>query len=342
MTQTITGTTACDASIRITDSTGALRDISGSSNKLEFSGLIPTTKKYVMGSAWPGRYQGGHDASVKIEAIYTTATSEAWSVIKGWYLSPIPGVRLASIGVSDTMDFIASISDVSFSLPAGDGGPVIASFTLRVATQKAWWLANDTIPEANCIIAHSPYGAATLAASYINLAHPGINDAVKPIAYNSPSLDAILGWVFDGATTCLHSFNALTGPDYTMIVSYSTPTATGRRTVAGKYQTSTNEFAIVANWRSNEMWAWHGNRLETAPILTSGTYAIAGNLAYRNGSAEAGVIPSPGSQANIFYIGALGAGTIGLEFWPGSIKRIAVYDITLTPAQIAVLHTEMV
>lgn len=348
MTQTITPITACDVGIKISDATGAMRDISGSANKLTFSGDIPTAKKYVLGYAWPRRYQGGKDASIKCDVVYSTAAAEGWDVLKAWAFAPVPGIRLVSFTTPDGLDLVANVSDVSFEAPAGDGGPVIVSFTLRPASLRPaslpkWWLANDTIPEANCRVAYSPYGAASLAASYINLAHPGVDDAVKPRSYNAPSLDALLGWVFNGVNTCLHSFSDITGADWSMIVSYATPTSTGRRTVAGKYHSNSNRWAIAVDWKSDEMWAWHGYRLETAPILTSGTYGIAANLAYRNGSPEAGTITYPNSQpSNPFYIGALGAGTIGLEFWPGSIKRIAVYDITLTPAQMAVLHAEMV
>ena len=59
-----------------------------------------------------------------------------------------------------------------------------------------WYLAGG-ISAANCLAAYQPKGAASLAASYSNLANPGTYNAAPGVA---PTFDASTGWTFNGST----------------------------------------------------------------------------------------------------------------------------------------------
>lgn len=53
------------------------------------------------------------------------------------------------------------------------------------------------IDKANVLAAYQPKGAASLAASYINLANPGTGDATVT---TPPTFDASRGWIFNGTS----------------------------------------------------------------------------------------------------------------------------------------------
>ena len=63
---------------------------------------------------------------------------------------------------------------------------------------RQWWLAGGIHP-SQVVAAYQPKGAASLAASYVNLANPGTNDAQVGVA---PGLDSS-GWVFTGTEKLL-------------------------------------------------------------------------------------------------------------------------------------------
>src|SRR4030042_266315 len=65
-----------------------------------------------------------------------------------------------------------------------------------------WWLAGG-ISAANCLAAYQPKGAASYAASKVNLANPGTYDAVDGVAF--PTWAAATGWTFNGVAQYLTS-----------------------------------------------------------------------------------------------------------------------------------------
>ena len=63
-----------------------------------------------------------------------------------------------------------------------------------------WWLAGGIDPD-DCIAAYQPKGAASYAASKVNLANPGTYDLTNG---NDPSWSASTGWTFDGVDDHLY------------------------------------------------------------------------------------------------------------------------------------------
>ena len=63
-----------------------------------------------------------------------------------------------------------------------------------------WWLAGGIDPD-DCVAAYQPKGAASYAASKVNLANPGTYDLTNG---NDPSWSASTGWTFDGVDDHLY------------------------------------------------------------------------------------------------------------------------------------------
>ena len=136
MTQTSTGITACNASIWLDNAAGTLTDISGSTNKVQLDFSIETGMKYTLGSVWPKRFQCGKDAKFTVDAVYTTAATEASKIINAWYHATTPGKRTLKIYVpdknvgSDVYSCEVVQEGPAFGLEAGSGDPVMVTFVL--------------------------------------------------------------------------------------------------------------------------------------------------------------------------------------------------------------------
>lgn len=63
-----------------------------------------------------------------------------------------------------------------------------------------WWTAGGA---TGCVAAYQPIGAASLAASYVNLANPGTYDLAVGGGASAPAFDAATGWGFDGTNRWL-------------------------------------------------------------------------------------------------------------------------------------------
>lgn len=137
MAQTSTGITACNASLWLDNASGTLTDISGSTNKVSVDFSLETGKKYTLGSSWPKRFQCGKDATIAVDVIYTTAASEAWSILKAWYFAATPGARSFKLYLpnknvgSDVFSGEVVMEDPpNFDAEAGSGDPIMISFVL--------------------------------------------------------------------------------------------------------------------------------------------------------------------------------------------------------------------
>jgi len=88
MADTTTAYTACDVPVYLDDAGGTLRDISGSSNKLETTFENKIGEFRVMGgSQWMQRIQCGKDATIKLTGIASTATNEIRDILSAWFFS---------------------------------------------------------------------------------------------------------------------------------------------------------------------------------------------------------------------------------------------------------------
>lgn len=83
---------------------------------------------------------------------------------------------------------------------------------------SVWWLAGG-ISAANCIAAYQAKGAASYAASKVNLANPGTYNLADGAGY--PTWNATDGWIFDGVDDILRMTSGIVGLSWSFLVKYS-------------------------------------------------------------------------------------------------------------------------
>lgn len=147
-----------------------------------------------------------------------------------------------------------------------------------------WWLAGGA---PTPVAVYQPIGAASLAASYVNLVNPGTYDAAPGTA---PSFDAATGWGFTARTQWLNT-GIVPNNNWSVLARYSDISGSGNYYLFGTYQGYTlTHFSIIPT-QSGSVYYLYAAALAVAPALTAGVLGFAGKTAYRNGSAD-GTIPA--------------------------------------------------
>lgn len=205
------------------------------------------------------------------------------------------------------------------------------------ATAAAPWYLSGGIDASACVAAYKAIGAASAAASYVNLANPGTYDLTTTAA---PAFAAETGWTFNGTTQFLRC-GITTGADasWSYIMRYSDLTTTGTRWLFGGG--TFDNLLIIQQSGGEQFTLFHGAGVGGGaindPVLTGGVYGICGKVGYRNGVADATAIGAGalGAQTPI----ALGAGyyfgTLA-NFSAIKIQAFVIYNITLTTENVAV------
>jgi hypothetical protein len=203
------------------------------------------------------------------------------------------------------------------------------------AASSGWWeVAGQT-----CVAAYQPIGAASLAASYVNLANPGTYDAAPGVA---PTL-AAGGWVGDGSQW-LNS-GIVPAANYSMIVRFSGISTAAYKCIAGCYTAVAAHIAIEQYTipASSVLFVNGGSVIVNGAAIETGIYAIAGNAAYINGASVAtGISAWSGTSTIPISIFGLrtGAGAPG-RIATGTIAAVAIYSTTLSAADVAALTARM-
>ena len=194
-----------------------------------------------------------------------------------------------------------------------------------------WYLSGGISPAA-LVAVYQPMGAASLAASYINIINPGVHDLVAGVA---PAFNAIKGWTFNGTTQYLIS-DLIGNANTTVIISFSELTTPGVgviRTLFGAYNGATAFSMQNANAAGGRKYD-RGGFLNRLGYSYEGVRAFAGNKAYYYGIWENANIGA-GAYPNVaFFIGAMSNSGAAIQFLQGTICSIAVYSSILNANQI--------
>ena len=94
----------------------------------------------------------------------------------------------------------------------------------RPGKKKAWYLRGG-IARANCVAAYAAKAAASLAASYVNLANPGTYNLTTTSA---PSWANATGWSFNGTANYLNTGIVPNSKNWTYIAAFTDSAAAGR------------------------------------------------------------------------------------------------------------------
>lgn len=203
-----------------------------------------------------------------------------------------------------------------------------------------WYLAGG-VAAANCKAAYQPIGAASLAASYTNLANPGTYDAAPGTA---PSHASATGWTFNGTTQYLDTGYAPPNQAaISMLVRFSDGITTGG---GGSLLLVTSNGALnlgLTSYSSLFGTAWFvANGGSSTPAgVASGVLGMTGTQGYLNGAAYGASYTGTGAASHrTFYIGAY-HGASPSFFWPGKVQAVAIYSVNLTVAQMLAISTAM-
>jgi len=189
------------------------------------------------------------------------------------------------------------------------------------------------------VAAYQPKGAASLAASYTNLANPGTYDAAPGVA---PTLGAA-GWTFNGSTQYLITgVTPANDQTWSAIVQFSGATTTGDRVVLGGADAVGPRF-YFALWVVSGGKIWFDNGAEkqsTTNAVASGNLAVAGTVGYLNGAIDTTGIGIAGPFAGSIFIGAYNIGG-PIVHYTGNIHAVAIYNTTLTAPQVVAVSAAM-
>lgn len=217
------------------------------------------------------------------------------------------------------------------------GGPVNVQMSAWPVGGN-WW--EPTTGSFTCVAAYQPIGAASLAASYVNLANPGTYDATAPVL--GPLFNTSDGWEFTNVTPRRYLATGLSpAAGWTMLVRFSNGGGNGLLGLY-KYTATTGGWAIFPNI-SSKVYYYGAGELQVSPGATSGVLGIAGADAYRDGVDEGNIPAGTFPSFNNLYIGALYDGTnykAGTEY-SGKIQAVAIYSTTLDATQVAEVSAAM-
>lgn len=198
-----------------------------------------------------------------------------------------------------------------------------------------WYLAGG-VDAANCVAAYQAIGAASFAASKINLANPGtydVTDGTKP-----PTWSAARGWIYSDAdiTTALLSAVPFANT-YTIIVQF-----VGGGSDFGLDRTLMSVMpsgAYMLRGSGTNHGYKNGSTQLTVATALSGKHnmAMAGAAAYLDGVAD-GAIPTAALSVTGVVIGNNAAQSRGVI---ADITAVSVYNTALTAPQVAAISTAM-
>ncbi len=200
-----------------------------------------------------------------------------------------------------------------------------------------WWNLNGTI--TSCIAAYQPKGAASYAASLVNLTGNTDYDATGA---NAPDWTSTDGWRFNGTNRRLSTGLSVSSLTWTFVVCCkATAPGGGNYGRAIDFSNSTTGLLIpysVSGQHKYHQYRYGGTDLLVDGVLTAASVmAMANRDAYLDGSSE-GTIPNGTLGFGTLYVGNNAAANRGMV---GYVYSLAVYNATLTSTQISSLTTAM-
>ena len=215
--------------------------------------------------------------------------------------------------------------------------PFVNPFPSQVSAAASWWLSGG-IAAANCVAAYAPKGAASLAASYSNLANPGTYDAAPGAA---PDWDVTNGWKFNGSSHHLTTGIVQSSTAFSVICRFNNVTSGAWLFGHGK-ASNNSRFAIAPKLSNKIYYCLDGSGstwIIVNTLITSGVLAIAGTKAYRDGVQETGTMTPVLDDTYGFFIGAINSNGSATSRIAAYVQAISFYDVTLTSTQIGALTT---
>ena len=201
-----------------------------------------------------------------------------------------------------------------------------------------WWLAGGIDPD-NCVAAYQPKGAASYAASKVNLAQPGTYDLADPAT--QPTWDAATGWTFAGGATQFFD-TGYTGPaTITLIVRYSGASTTGDVGIMGSVgPVASLLYTASAAGSGGKRFVHSGASQYVLPEVAADTIAVTREGGYASGSPVT-TIWSTTQNLTMSQSTKIGNRGDNTTRYTGNILAVAIYSDIISAAEIAALTTRM-
>ena len=205
-----------------------------------------------------------------------------------------------------------------------------------LASEEAnWW----EVSGKTCVAAYQPKGAASYAASLVNLANPGTYDATAP--GTAPDWASGTGWDFSVSNSYLSSGAAPTG-GWSMFAAFDSGLDAVNLIMGCRVGANNQDFTLLLGDYGDTHRACNGSGyIQGSDRIQEGVYGVAGTLAFLNGVQESGTTAGTASNALPIFLGANNNnGSLHLKF-SGNMKAAVIYSDTLTPAEAIALETVM-
>ena len=209
------------------------------------------------------------------------------------------------------------------------GGLNVQMSAWPAAASANWWEPSGTF---TCVAAYQAKGAASLAASYVNLANPGTYDVS---VISAPSFNTATGWTFNGSSHRLHTGIALSATT-TVIVRVANTASTSGPAI-GAQSGDPARFRIYPRY-ANELYYSFSSTQDPANTagagVASGVIALTPTAIYVDGSSRESFTASA-ATLNIAI------GFDGNQYYTGDILAVAIYSTSLDATQVGEITTAM-
>ena len=216
--------------------------------------------------------------------------------------------------------------------------PAILSVRHRAPAAAAiipWWLSGGA---PTPVAVYQPKGAASLAASYVNLVTPGMYDAAPGTA---PTWASATGWQFNRANMQYLMTGVVPSSNYSILVRFSNRSNENYQGLAGCGFGSNGErfFVGFENTVYGIAYGYGTGYSLRGPNITEGVLGLAGKQPYRNGSADGAEITGILNTSRQIYIGA-GNGTV-TSYSSVKIQAASIYSAILSSSEVLAVSTAM-
>lgn len=223
-----------------------------------------------------------------------------------------------------------------FGTPMGAG-----AFTQAMGGgTTSWWLAGGVSPTL-AVAAYAPKGAASFAASKINLVLAGTHNAANGTSF--PTWDVTNGWISNGTSQVLTT-DIQPNANTSVLIRFTGGNATAAtRDIIGETDNVVGGLEVRPNATGSggRLVVGHGIASGAAtPGMTAGTLLITPSATYRNGVLDFSYTANwtGVTTKNIFICSVNSNGTAG-NFWQGNIQAVAIYSGDVAAQQTALYNS---
>lgn len=204
-----------------------------------------------------------------------------------------------------------------------------------------WWQGiGDVVPLSTNYTVYDPLTAADLASSYVNLANPGTRNATAPTA--APGHAQGSGWTFNGSTQYLDSNTKISG-NTTIVVWLED--CSGQYALGLTDGTTPNKLVLIrpVSGTNHQYNKSSGGAVSVELSTWGGIFGMNATHGFFNGNQEAAlsaVWTGGGPSNRNMFIGCQNSGSAA-NFFGGRVLRVAIYDISLSAAQMEAVARAM-